>query len=101
MLLADAVRTLLLREKSPMPITRRRRANPPDEPENNNHVGEQTENAEVAQSIELNWSLEKVVNAAGSKERFERIADVPANNHVRGYTALHLHQAVSGQNRQQ
>lgn len=28
-----------------MPITRRRRANPPDQPENNNHNAEQTENA--------------------------------------------------------
>jgi len=28
-----------------MPITRRRRANPPDQPENNNHLAEQTENA--------------------------------------------------------
>ena len=27
-----------------MPITRRRRANPPDQPENNNHLAEQTEN---------------------------------------------------------
>lgn len=27
-----------------MPITRRRRANPPDQPENNNHVADQTEN---------------------------------------------------------
>ncbi len=28
-----------------MPITRRKRANPPDQPENNNHNAEQTENA--------------------------------------------------------
>ena len=28
-----------------MPITRRRRANPPDQPENNNHLADQTENA--------------------------------------------------------
>lgn len=28
-----------------MPITRRRRANPPDQPENNNHLAEQTESA--------------------------------------------------------
>src|SRR6266581_8675765 len=35
-----------------MPITRRRRANPPDEPENNNHVGEQTENAAEALKTE-------------------------------------------------
>jgi len=35
-----------------MPITRRRRANPPDEPENNNHVGEQTENAEEVLTTE-------------------------------------------------
>src|SRR5256885_4886478 len=52
MLLANAVHTLLLREQSPMPITRRRRANPPDEPENNNHVGEQTENAAEALKTE-------------------------------------------------
>ena len=42
---ANAVRTLLLREQAPMPITRRKRANPPDQPENNNHNAEQTENA--------------------------------------------------------
>src|SRR6266699_1708945 len=48
MLLANAVHTLLLREQSPMPITRRRRAEPPDQPENNNHAGEQTENAAEA-----------------------------------------------------
>jgi len=35
-----------------MPITRRRRANPPDEPENNNHAGEQTENAAEALKTE-------------------------------------------------
>src|SRR5947209_18963748 len=35
-----------------MPITRRRRANPPDEPENNNHVGEQTENAAEVHTTE-------------------------------------------------
>ncbi|MBV9231301.1 MAG: hypothetical protein JOZ18_18460 [Chloroflexi bacterium] len=29
-----------------MPITRRRRANPPDQPENNNHLADQTENTE-------------------------------------------------------
>src|SRR5438128_945945 len=52
MLLANAVHTLLLREQSPMPITRRRRANPPDEPENNNHAGEQTENAAEALKTE-------------------------------------------------
>src|SRR5438270_1170345 len=28
-----------------MPITRRRRANPPDEPENNNHLADQTSSA--------------------------------------------------------
>src|SRR5689334_12961636 len=28
-----------------MPITRRRRANPPDQPENNNHFADQTNNA--------------------------------------------------------
>src|SRR5436305_2788039 len=28
-----------------MPITRRRRANPPDEPENNNHFADQTNDA--------------------------------------------------------
>ena len=35
-----------------MPITRRRRANPPDEPENNNHVEEQTENRAQALTAE-------------------------------------------------
>jgi hypothetical protein len=35
-----------------MPITRRRRANPPDEPENNNHVEEQTENGAQALTTE-------------------------------------------------
>ncbi len=43
MLLANAVHTLLLREQSP---------NPPDEPENNNHAGEQTENAAEALKTE-------------------------------------------------
>jgi hypothetical protein len=33
-----------LREQAPMPITRRRRANPPDQPEDNNHNSDQTEN---------------------------------------------------------
>lgn len=32
-----------------MPITRRRRANPPDQPEDNNHLAEQTEN--IAESL--------------------------------------------------
>jgi len=35
-----------------MPITRRKRANPPDEPENNNHSAEQTENAAASLSTE-------------------------------------------------
>ena len=32
-----------LREQAPMPITRRRRANPPDQPEDNNHSSDQPE----------------------------------------------------------
>ena len=53
MLLANAVHTQLLREQSPMPITRRRRANPPDQPENNNnHLAEQTENAAASLASE-------------------------------------------------
>lgn len=35
-----------------MPITRRRRANPPDQPENNNHLADQTEHA--AESLAAN-----------------------------------------------
>ncbi|HLH62207.1 MAG TPA: hypothetical protein VKV20_11040 [Ktedonobacteraceae bacterium] len=35
-----------------MPITRRRRANPPDQPENNNHLADQTENAAEAFAAE-------------------------------------------------
>src|SRR6185437_10059931 len=31
-------------ECTPMPVTRRRRANPPEQPENNNHLAEQPEN---------------------------------------------------------
>ena len=33
-----------VREQAPMPITRRRRGNPPDQPEDNNHSSEQPEN---------------------------------------------------------
>src|SRR6266516_1418020 len=37
--------TLLLMEQTPMPVTRRKRANPPDQPENNtNHVADPAEN---------------------------------------------------------
>src|ERR1700687_2597530 len=32
-----------LREQAPMPITRRKRANPPDQPEDNNHSSDQPE----------------------------------------------------------
>jgi hypothetical protein len=35
-----------------MPITRRRRANPPDQPENNNHIAEQTELAAASPATE-------------------------------------------------
>jgi len=35
-----------------MPITRRKRANPPDQPENNNHLADQTENAAEALAAE-------------------------------------------------
>jgi hypothetical protein len=35
-----------------MPITRRRRANPPDQPENNNHSAEQAENAAASLTSE-------------------------------------------------
>lgn len=35
-----------------MPITRRRRANPPDQPENNNHLAEQTESAATSLTTE-------------------------------------------------
>ena len=35
-----------------MPITRRRRANPPDQPENNNHLAEQTELAAAPSTTE-------------------------------------------------
>jgi len=38
-------------EYTPMPITRRRRANPPDQPEDNNHSAETTENVEPAQAV--------------------------------------------------
>src|SRR5207248_9373246 len=52
MLLANAVHTQLLREQPPMPITRRRRANPPDQPENNNHPGDQTEQTAASLAAE-------------------------------------------------
>ena len=35
-----------------MPITRRKRSNPPDQPENNNHLADQTENAAEALAAE-------------------------------------------------
>jgi hypothetical protein len=35
-----------------MPITRRRRANPPDQPEDNNHLADQTENSTESLAIE-------------------------------------------------
>src|SRR5436305_8709842 len=74
MLLANAVHTLLLREQSPMPITRRRRANPPDEPENNNHVEEQTENGAEALITEQPLT--------GQVERENTGTDVPVTDHT-------------------
>jgi hypothetical protein len=41
-----------LREQAPMPITRRRRANPPDQPEDNNHSSEQAENIQETLAAE-------------------------------------------------
>src|SRR5947209_17159137 len=45
----DSLLLLILRERTPMPITRRKRANPPDQPEDNNHIAEQNE--QVAESL--------------------------------------------------
>src|SRR2546421_11526136 len=65
MLLANAVHTQLLREQSPMPITRRRRANPPDQPENNdNHLAEQTENAGASLASERDSAASAVAGEA-------------------------------------
>src|SRR5437764_14824310 len=65
MLLANAVHTQLLREQSPMPITRRRRANPPDQPENNNnHLAEQTENAAASLASERDSATSAVEGEA-------------------------------------
>src|SRR5260370_40750520 len=41
-----------LREQAPMPITRRRRANPPDQPEDNNHSSDQPENIQETLATE-------------------------------------------------
>jgi hypothetical protein len=57
-----------------MPITRRRRANPPDEPENNNHVEEQTENG--AQALTTEQAL------TGQVEGENTGAGVPVTDHT-------------------
>src|SRR5438105_6186237 len=58
-----------------MPITRRKRANPPDEPENNNHSAEQTENA--AASLTTEQALTGPVEGDNTDETITDQAQAP------------------------
>src|SRR5689334_12550891 len=50
-------------ERTPMPMSRRRRANPPEQPDGNNHFADQPENATDAfaaeQSVESSQRVER------------------------------------------
>jgi len=60
-----------LREQAPMPITRRRRANPPDQPEDNNHSSDQPENIQetLASEQDPTTSLDGEHASAPSNEQ--------------------------------
>ena len=67
-----------------MPITRRRRANPPDQPENNNHLAEQNNTAEtvanglpIEQPSEPAGDAENVGNGIPSIPPLTRTENVP------------------------
>src|SRR5271157_1707876 len=64
--------TLFLREQAPMPITRRKRANPPDQPEDNNHLSDQPE------SIPETLAAEQAPILSMDEEH----ADIPLNEHM-------------------
>lgn len=59
-----------------MPITRRRRANPPDQPENNNHLADQTENAAEGLAAESPPAVPPDGNEAGMPA-FEQTDNMP------------------------
>jgi hypothetical protein len=59
-----------------MPITRRKRANPPDQPENNNHLADQTENAAEALAAESVSAAPTDGDDTGTPA-VERTEDVP------------------------
>ena len=52
-----------------MPITRRRRANPPDQPENNNHLADHLENATETLATEHSAEFSQADREAGAKSR--------------------------------
>lgn len=64
-----------------MPITRRKRANPPDQPENNNHLADQTENAAEAFAAEPASAAPNMGGDAGTSaiERTEDASFAPMN----------------------
>ena len=73
-------------EQTPMPITRRKRANPPDQPENNNHLTDQAENSPeglaTGNSTDTPATSEETENiadasAATAPERQERVPPQP------------------------
>jgi hypothetical protein len=61
-----------------MPITRRRRANPPDQPENNNHLADQTENAAEVLAAELEPPLATEPTNTNTNENNVPSLQVPA-----------------------
>jgi hypothetical protein len=62
-----------------MPITRRKRANPPDQPENNNHLAEQTENAAELLTTEQ-ASAEPAVPGSGGEDAGVPVTDQTVTN---------------------
>jgi len=61
-------------EQTPMPITRRKRANPPEQPENNNHNAEATENVGETPVNALPVNNEEAKPDAQLPENSERLA---------------------------
>jgi len=62
-----------------MPITRRRRGNPPDQPENNNHLADQTENAAEALAAE-SAPAESSDGSEAENSAVEHTEDMPFNH---------------------
>jgi hypothetical protein len=62
-----------------MPITRRRRANPPDQPENNNHLADQTENAAEALAAE-SAPAAPTDGSEAEKSAVEQTEEMPFNH---------------------